>query len=245
MQMIRTASLVARAAVDFALPPRCPSCGIITGQVHQFCADCWPSLTFLSTGGCETCGLPLEATEASTCGACLARPPRIARTRSAVAYDDLSRSLAIKLKYGRKIALATTMARFMAPHLRDCDPQSLLVPVPLHRLRTWSRGFNQAALLARALSTQTGLDVDPMGLRRIKRTPPLKGMTPAQRRRTVAGAFAMGSMLNPVGRTVVLVDDVLTSGSTADACASVLLRNGAGRVELLTWARVLGPKAHH
>ena len=98
-----------RWALDFALPPRCAGCGLIVAYTHSFCPECWKDVEFLGDSGCSTCGIPLEATEAETCGACLARPPRIARTRAAVAYGDLPRGLAIRLKYGRKVAIARTM----------------------------------------------------------------------------------------------------------------------------------------
>lgn len=240
MDLLRSVGTAARTALDFALPCRCAGCGTIVDGPHQFCETCWPALTFLK-GGCDVCGLPLQATEAQCCAACLARPPRIARTRSAVAYDALSRQLAIRLKYGGKVALASTMAHFLLPHCEEADPGALLVPVPLHRTRVWRRGFNQALLIARALSRRTGMAVLPDAIRRTRRTPPLKGMTPRQRRQAVAGAFAVRERLDLDGRTVVLVDDVLTSGSTADACAQVLLKAGAKRVELLTWARVVAP----
>ena len=228
------------ALLDFALPPRCAGCGTIVGQLHSFCADCWTEVEFLGDSGCSTCGLPLEATDAELCGMCIAKPPRIQRTRSAVAYGDLSRSVAIKLKYGRKVALARTMARYMAP-LVSKDDAPILVPVPLHRTRLWQRGFNQSALVARELAKATGLRAEDRLLRRVKRTPALKGMSLRQRRKAVAGAFDVDPSAELAGRTVVLVDDVLTTGSTANACARALKLAGAGRVELVSWARVIKP----
>jgi ComF family protein len=158
-----------------------------------------------------------------------------------VAYDDLSRSLAIRLKYGRKVAIARTMARYIAPLVSPPGDDRILVPVPLHRVRLWSRGFNQSALVARELSRRLQLDSDPLALRRTRRTPPLKGMSLSQRRKTVAGAFRVDDPDRVKGRTVILVDDVLTTGSTADACARALRRAGAARVELVSWARVVKP----
>jgi ComF family protein len=230
----------ARWALDFALPPRCAGCGAIVAEVHSFCPECWKGVEFLGDSGCATCGIPLQATDFGTCAVCLAKPPRIARTRSAVAYDELSRSLAIRLKYGRKVAIARTMARYMAP-LVARDGDALIVPVPLHRTRLWRRGFNQSALVARALSRQLKIATDPMLLRRIRRTPPLKGMSPLQRRKTVAGAFRVADKAAIAGKTIILVDDVLTTGSTAEACARTLKRAGAARVELISWARVVRP----
>jgi len=229
-----------RQLLDFALPPRCAGCGEIVAEVHSFCPDCWTRIEFLGESGCTTCGLPLEATEAEECGVCVAKPPRISRTRSAVAYDEISRSIAIRLKYGRKVALARTMARFMAP-LVQRDDHAILVPVPLHRTRLWQRGFNQSVLVAREIARATGLRSEPSLLRRVKRTPPLKGMNRRQRRKVVAGAFQVEKSLELQGRTVVLIDDVLTTGSTANACARALQRAGAKRVELVSWARVIKP----
>ncbi|HET7709125.1 MAG TPA: ComF family protein [Sphingomicrobium sp.] len=221
------------------MPPRCAGCGSIVDQSHTFCADCWTAIEFIR-GGCDICGLPLSGTDADHCAACLARPPRIRRSRAAVIYDEITRGLAIRLKYGRKVGLAKTMAHYMSPLLGDLPAGSRLVPVPLHRRRLWQRGFNQAGLLAAELCSRSGLQVEH-ALVRIKKTPPLKGLSRLQRRRTVAGAFRIRKGTNLQGRTIVLVDDVLTTGSTAESCARALLRAGAGRVEFVSWARVIRP----
>ncbi|MEG3156028.1 ComF family protein [Sphingomonas sp. RB1R13] len=226
-----------RVILDFALPPRCPGCGAIVEAIHSFCPPCWTSLNFLGNSGCVTCGIPLAATDSGTCAACLARPPLIARTRAAVEYGDIARTVAIRLKYGRKIALAKAMARFMAPLLGDIPADALLVPVPLHRRRLASRGFNQSLLVARELGRMRGLEVAPRLLRRTRATPPLKGMNFAEREKTVRGAFAVREACD--GRTLILIDDVLTTGSTANACARTLKRAGATHIELLCWSRVV------
>lgn len=192
-------------------------------------------------GGCSTCGLPLEATEAQTCGACLADPPPLDRIRSAVAYGETARSLVLRLKYGRKTALARTMAHYMRRPLGELSEGAVLAPVPLHRWRLWGRGFNQAALIASALARSSGAEIQPMLLRRTRHTPRLKGMSVSERRRAVQGAFALREGHEVRGRNIILVDDVFTSGSTAFACARLLKRKGAASVELLTWARVVRP----
>jgi ComF family protein len=132
--------------------------------------------------------------------------------------------------------MARAMARLMP------EGADLLVPVPLHRWRIWSRGFNQAALIATALSKTSGVPVDVEILRRVKATPVLRGLGARRRAKAVAGAFASakGAKSRLAGRTVVLIDDVHTSGATAAACARVLKRAGADKVILLCWARVLG-----
>jgi ComF family protein len=132
------------------------------------------------------------------------------------------------------------MARYMAPLIRDGE-EPLLVPVPLHRSRLWQRGFNQAALVANELARATGHRSDPHLLRRVKRTPALRGMSLRQRRKVVAGAFQVDPSAELEGRTVVLIDDVLTTGSTANACARALRQAGASRVEFVSWARVTKP----
>ena len=221
MGFVRVIRSAVRQVLDFALPPRCAGCGTFLDEVHSFCPGCWTQVEFLGDSGCSTCGMPLEATEAEECGACIAKPPRIQRTRSAVAYDELSRSIAIRLKYGRKVALARTMARYMAPLVRK-DEEAILVPVPLHRGRLWQRGFNQSALVARELARATGHRSELHLLKRVKSTPALKGMSLGQRRKVVAGAFEVNESAELEGRTVVLIDDVLTTGSTANACARAL-----------------------
>ncbi len=198
-------------------------------------------MEWLGKGGCQCCGLPLAGTEAETCARCLADPPKLDRMHAAVAYDELPRSIALRLKYGRKVALARTMARYMAPLRGNWGEDALLVPVPLHRWRLWSRGFNQSGLVARELGRSWSIATNDRLLRRIKRTRSLKGLNYNQRHKAVSGAFAVRDAERVKGRTIVLIDDVLTSGSTAEACAKALRRAGAGRIELICWARVVRP----
>lgn len=240
MKARQAGSRLFRYVLDFALPPRCGGCGSIVDEIDSFCTDCWRKLEFLQ-GGCVRCGLPLKGTDAETCAACLTRPPRLDRIRAAVGYDEISRSIALRLKYGRKTALARTMSRYMRPLIGDLPANALLIPVPLHRRRLWSRGFNQSAIVARELSRRTGVPVALDALKRTRATPPLKGMGMRQRRRTVAGAFQANASAEIGGRTIILIDDVLTTGSTANACARVLKRAGAERVDLISWARVIRP----
>jgi len=227
--------------LDFALPARCAGCADVIEEVGAFCPACWGRMEWLGNAGCQQCGLPLAGTEIGACGRCLAEPPKLERMRAAVAYDDLPRSIALRLKYGRKVALARTMARYMAPLKGDWESDALVVPVPLHRWRLWNRGFNQSGLVARELSRRWELETDCRVLRRVKRTQPLKGLNHTQRRKAVAGAFQATSPNRVKGKTIILIDDVLTSGSTAEACARALRRAGASRIELICWARVVRP----
>jgi ComF family protein len=231
-----------RQLLDFALPPRCPGCAAIVGEPHRFCLDCWRSLAFLGEPCCARCGLPFAfgAQGEAECGRCLAEPPPFDRLRAAVAYGEVSRQVALKLKYSGRPGLAETLAHFMVRHA-GAGGERLLVPVPLHRWRIWKRGYNQAALIACALARRTGLDCELDLLRRTRATPPLKGLGRRERALAVRGAFRVPREARPrlAGRRILLVDDVYTSGATASACARALKRAGAASVEVLCWARVV------
>ena len=229
--------------VDFALPPRCPGCGAITGEMHRFCLQCWQSIEWLADPGCARCGLPFAFPQeaGAQCASCLADPPRFDRLRAAVAYGEVARRVALKLKYGGKPGVADTLASFMQRQMHVFGEPLLLVPVPLHRWRIWRRGYNQAALIASALARRTGHPAELDVLRRVKHTPQLRGMGRSERMRAMRGAFAVreGSHARLQGRNVVLIDDVYTSGATANACAAALRRAGADAVNILCWARVV------
>jgi len=228
-----------RHVTALVLPPRCPGCGALVEDEHRFCAACWGSLRFLGRPCCAGCGLPFAygRGDGARCIDCLTSPPLHRGLQAAVAYGDVARTLALRLKYAGKAGFAETMARLMA---RLVPPDGeLLVPVPLHRWRIWSRGFNQASLIANALSRRTGVPVNHVALERARRTPVLRGLGAAGRAKAVARAFRVTQPEAVRGRAVVLVDDVHTSGATTDACTAVLLRAGAASVSILCWARVL------
>jgi ComF family protein len=232
-----------RAIMDFALPERCPSCGAIAKTGGAFCADCWGQLTFLGSPACSSCDLPLpfEGDGEQQCAACLQNPPRHDGIKAAVAYGDIARDVALRLKYGGRIGLAHMIAGQLLRHARELPPDALLVPVPLHWTRLWMRSFNQSVLIAREIMKNAGLEHCPDLLRRVKRTTPLGGLNPAERKKMVSGAFAIhpkhAEMIK--GRHIALVDDVYTSGATTDACVRILKKAGATKVTILCWARVL------
>jgi len=224
---------------DLALPPRCPGCGEIVAAAHRFCADCWSRLRFIGPPWCATCNMPFTHDRGldAICAPCLAEPPRHAGVRAAVAYDEVARTVALRLKYAGRTAYADTTARLMVRHMPE--QATLLIPVPLHRWRLWQRGYNQAALIADRLSALSGVRANRTVLERHRATPPLRGHSARERRASVRAAFRVnGAGLS--GQHVVLVDDVYTSGATTDACTAVLGRAGVASVTILAWTRVLG-----
>ena len=231
-----------RPVLDYALPPRCAACGMIVDMSGTLCGDCWRDVAFIGEPICAICGddLPALAGPDAQCGACLASPPPYDRMRAVMRYGTVGRTIAHRLKYGRRVTLADVMALHMTRLLPPDDPDALLVPVPLHRWRIWSRGFNQSALVARALGRRASLPVDLDLLRRTRRTPPLHGLGRRARARAVQGAFALrkDGAARLSGRTVILIDDIWTTGVTATACARLLRRGGAARVEIMCWTRV-------
>lgn len=233
--------------VDAVLPPSCLSCGAPVDEAGALCGACWQALHFLELPLCECCGLPLEGAGAGDllCGGCIADRPRYRRARAVLGYDDASRKLVSRFKYRDRTEMAKSFAGWMARTGRglmgECD---LIAPVPLHPLRLLMRRFNQAALLALSMGRRSGLPVVPDLLRRIHFTPSQVGLSAEARRRNVAHVFRLRPRYAEEIKDmrILLVDDVLTTGATAEACTRVLLRAGAAAVDVLTLARVVTPR---
>lgn len=229
------------ALLDAALPPHCLTCEALVSAQGTQCAACFARLNFIAAPFCQGCGVPLPFAAAPRCEACEAQPHRFTAARAALLYDDGARALVLPFKHADRTELARPlaghMARIGAELLAHAD---LLVPVPLHWRRLYARRYNQAALLARLLARRAGKPCLPDALSRRRATQALGELGAAARRQAVAGAFAMapGRAAQIMGKNILLIDDVLTSGATADACAEVLLAAGARGVQVLAAARV-------
>jgi ComF family protein len=240
----RTAwSHAARLALDIALPTLCVACREpVDGE--GVCAKCWTRLSFIAPPFCPRLGIPfvydpgpgLLSMEA------IADPPAYQRARAAVRYDDVARTLVHALKYQDRTDLAPAMGRWMARAGRELLEQAdMLIPVPLHWRRGWRRRYNQSGALAAVIGRQSGVKLTVEALRRVRPTEQQIGLSRSERASNVQGAFKVaGDRQSEIqGRRVILVDDVLTSGATADACARALLRAKAAQVDVLVFARVV------
>src|SRR5512138_2033569 len=242
-------AVAAKFALDIALPTLCVSCREpVDGE--GVCAACWAKLSFIAQPFCPRLGIPFvydPGPELLSMEA-IANPPAYQRARAAVRYDDVARTLVHALKYHDRTDLAPTMGRWMARAGREILAEAdVLVPVPLHWRRGWSRRYNQSGALAQAIGRQSGVKVAAEALRRVRATEQQIGLSRAQRASNVQGAFKVvpDRMADIQGRRVVLIDDVLTSGATSDACARALLRAKAAQVDVLVFARVVDShKAH-
>lgn len=235
--------------IDFVFPPRCPGCGdAVLADPHgddALCGACFAKLELPGEPSCAACQRPFGADHFAAealCAKCLAEPPLHDGIVAATIYGEISRQMVLDLKHAGRIALAGPMGRRIAARIGErggTDP--LIVPVPLHRWRIWKRGYNQSALIAGSIARSRGWALAPDALIRRRATRSLGGLSPDQRKAEVRGAIAISPKWagRIRGRAVVLVDDVLTSGATSEACVRALKAAGATRVVIACYARVV------
>lgn len=239
-----------RGILDVVTPSLCLSCTAPVEEEASLCVACWDRLRHLDEPVCDALGIPFayEQGEGALSAAALADPPAWDRARAAVLFGDDAARLVHALKYRDRPEAGLLMARMMARAGRGLLLQAdVLVPVPLHRFRLWQRRFNQSAFLAQRLAALSGRPWRHDVLVRVRRTSAQVGLDREQRRRNVKGAIAvrperLGSV---AGKSVLLIDDVRTTGATAEACALALKQAGAARVSLLTFALVELPSRPH
>ena len=231
-----------RIALDFLLPPHCAACDERVATAGGLCAACFAATGFIGEPCCQRCGIAFEvAALGPICQACADKPPLYRQARGALTYDAQGRRLILPLKHADRPELA----RVLAPHMARAGAALLrraevLIPVPLHRRRLFHRRYNQAALLAVQLGRISDVSILRDALVRTKATASLGDRSVAERAAEVEDAFAVrpGREDALAGRQVLLIDDVMTSGATANACTALLLRSGVAAVDILVAARV-------
>jgi len=233
----------ARAALDTLYPPTCMACRAATSVSGALCPACWRAMRFIERPFCDRLGIPFEQDlgQGLLSPQAVADPPVYQRARAVVRFEDgPARKLVHRLKYSDRAELAAPMGAWMARAGQEILSEAdVVAPVPLHVRRLWTRRFNQAAMLAREIARQTGKPFEPALLERVKATRSQVGLSREQRAQNVQGAFRARAGAEVRGRRIALVDDVLTSGATANAAARALLRAGAAQVDFLVFARVV------
>lgn len=227
----------------FFLPPQCGCCGdFLEGLARGICPRCLADIHWIRPPFCNVCGVPFRTFESANhpCGTCLTRKSHFAEARAVASYDGPLQKMIHRWKYEGKSSLTSLFGDWLWEGLRShWSPSSfdLILPVPLHEERLRERGFNQALLLAKALSRRTGIPHERRVLRKKKATHPQVHLSRREREREIRGAFVVKDPLAVKGKRILLVDDVFTTGATANECSRVLRVGGASSVHVLTLAR--------
>lgn len=224
-------------------PPQCMSCGELVGTHGTLCHDCWSDLSFITKPGCAICAHPFDFDlgDDALCASCIDQLPVFDEAYSALRFDDTSKRLLHKLKFEDQGHLAPILAEWLANYMRHKPAVDMVIPVPLSRKRLFHRRYNQSALVAQELAQRLGCGYAPSILQRVRHTTPQTGLTKLQRQENVRGAFAVpdAALTQLTSKQVCLVDDVMTTGATINACCKALKKAGASRVVVLTLARVV------
>lgn len=234
-----------QTALTSIYPPRCVGCGELVDSDFGLCGTCWSDTQFIGTTACDTCGTPLPGQmddEPIKCDACLKTKRSWTRGRAALIYSGMGRKLVLRLKHGDRQEVARPAAGWM--HLTNkavLAQNALIAPVPLHWIRLAKRRYNQSALIARCFADMSGLDWCPDLLQRSRRTPSLDGKTAAERAEILEDAIKINAKRRHriIGRPVLLIDDVLTTGATLEACAQACRAAGASDVCVSVLARAV------
>jgi ComF family protein len=227
--------------LDTLLPPLCLTCRAPVAQWGGLCATCFGELQFIEPPFCEKLSIPFDyETEETISQEAKDFPPPFTSARSVLLFNPMARKLVHGVKYHDRLELIEMLSSWMQRSGQEMLKKSdMLIPVPLHWTKLFTRKFNQAGELARALAQKTKKPFRPHTLKRIKRTPSQTGLSRFERAKNMQSAFAIKNEADIKNKVIVLVDDVLTTGATLYACTNALLKGGAKEVHVLTLARVL------
>ncbi len=241
MPIISTTKKISQAVLNFMLPAQCLSCHAVVDTHGAICATCWNDINFIGLHKCYVCGLPFafDLGPKALCRHCTEEKPKFNKAVAVCKYENTARKLAIRLKFGDSVSLAPYLAKMMVGSGSELIGKAdIIAPIPLHFMRKIARKYNQAALLARQVAKISEKNYEPFLLKRVRRTKQQTKLHRRDRKSNVDGAFVVANV-DVFGKTVLLVDDVMTTGSTLSACAKALKERGARRVYCLVFARVL------
>ncbi|MDB2415140.1 ComF family protein [Rickettsiales bacterium] len=238
----KAAKSIINNVVNIIYPPQCFSCNVSIYEHGHLCPECWESIQFVRPPYCQKCSFPFEYSieGENLCAECIKSPPAFNKARCAFLYDDNSRKIVTSFKFGDKTHSHMTLAKMMISSATDLLKEvDIIVPVPLHRLRLLKRKYNQSAILAHSISKYTDIAVVPDLLIRNRNTPPQSGLTQRQRHKNMKNAFSVREKYHQFidEKKVMLIDDVMTTGATIEACTKALFKSGAAEVYVLTLAR--------
>ncbi|MEH0830996.1 ComF family protein [Anaplasma bovis] len=234
-------SVIFHKLVEVFFPLVCANCRAVVQRTSVLCSVCWQNIKFMRDDMCEHCGVMLPGNTV-TCASCRTLKRHTLESRSVFIYDDVSKHLILRFKFLDDLCFLNTYALWMAEAGREIlKTASLLVPVPIHRTRLFLRKYNQSSLLAHAVGKLCKLPVDALSLKKVINTKSQHNLVLSQRETNVKGSFRVTSPAKVSNKSIVLIDDIITTGATAKECATMLLEAGAAEVKVLTLGKtVLG-----
>lgn len=225
--------------LNYIFPQSCILCFELIQSDQSLCANCWSKLNFVAKPYCNSCGriLPIDIAENINCLSCIKKKPTFDKARSIFTYDDVSKRLIHHFKYYDRTILAKTFTNLICNRYQNIiDQADLIIPIPMHRIKRIFRLYNQAAILAKAIATHSKKPISYEVLVKTRWTKAQTSLTKKQRLTNLFGSFAIKNKSEIKDKNIILIDDVMTTGSTVSLCASLLKKAGAKKVIVITVA---------
>jgi ComF family protein len=229
-------------ATNIVFPAKCVICNVMTSEGLALCSECWKKIDFITDPNCELCGFPFDfdAGEGVFCAECNQAPPYFDKALSLFKYSKHSKALIFKLKYHDQLHVAQFLARLIADKLQKLYEYRVVMSVPLHGKRIRKRLYNQSAVIGSHVAKLTRLEFFPNALIKKRHDTPQNQLSRRQRKKNVLNSFDIADEDKKFieGRNIILIDDVYTTGSTANECSKTLKKAGCGKILVVTAARV-------